>query len=255
MAGNMHQMRTIVLRSSHYWCMSAQNTRAAARVDADFSRGTAFAIVRHVDTHRSDTQSMTVTAVILAGGQARRMHGIDKGLLAVAGRPLIEHLLTTLRGQTDHIAISANRNLARYASYGTQVFSDATSGAQGPLAGIYRALCCTTTEYLLSVPCDAPCLPRDLVQRMITTARQQQATVCVAHDGLRPQPVITLLHHSLKADLREYLDTGNRKVMDWLLRHNPALADFSDQPEAFVNLNTPDDCRRLGLSCNTPIAC
>ncbi|MDP1707540.1 MAG: molybdenum cofactor guanylyltransferase MobA [Gammaproteobacteria bacterium] len=226
-----------------------------ARTDADFSRGTAFAIVRRVDTHRPDTRPMTVTAVILAGGQARRMHGIDKGLLAVAGRPLIEHLLITLRGQTDDIVISANRNLAHYATYGVQVVSDARSGAQGPLAGIYRALCCTTTEYLLSVPCDTPCLPRDLVQRMITTARQQQAAVCVAHDGVRPQPVITLLHRALRADLCQYLDAGHRKVMDWLLRHNPALADFSDQPEAFVNLNTPDDCRRLELSCNTPIAC
>lgn len=228
---------------------------AAARADADFSHGTAFAIVRRVDTSPSDAQSMTVTAVILAGGQARRMHGIDKGLLTVAGRPLIEHLLTSLRGQTDNIVISANRNLAHYASYGTQVVSDATSGAQGPLAGIYRALCCMTTDYLLSVPCDTPCLPHDLVRRMITTARQQQAAVCVAHDGVRPQPVIALLHHTLKADLRQYLDAGNRKVMDWLLRHNPALADFSDQPEAFVNLNTPDDCRRLELLCNTPIAC
>lgn len=228
---------------------------AAARADADFSHGTAFAIVRRVDTSPSDAQSMTVTAVILAGGQARRMHGIDKGLLTVAGRPLIEHLLTSLRGQTDNIVISANRNLAHYASYGTQVVSDATSGAQGPLAGIYRALCCMTTDYLLSVPCDTPCLPHDLVRRMITTARQQQAAVCVAHDGVRPQPVIALLHHTLKADLGQYLDAGHRKVMDWLLRHNPALADFSDQPEAFMNLNTPDDCRRLELLCNTPIAC
>lgn len=198
---------------------------------------------------------MAVTAVILAGGQARRMHGIDKGLLAVAGRPLIEHLLASLRGQTDHIVISANRNLAYYAAYGMPVVSDATSDAQGPLAGIYRALCCITTDYLLSVPCDTPCLPRDLIQRMITTARRQQTTVCVAHDGVRPQPVIALLHHTLKADLRQYLDSGHRKVMDWLLRHNLALADFSDQPEAFVNLNTADDCRRLEMTSNTPLAC
>lgn len=183
------------------------------------------------------------------------MHGIDKGLLTVAGRPLVEYLLTTLRGQTDNIVISANRNLAHYASYGTQVISDTTSDAQGPLAGIYRALCCMTTDYLLSVPCDTPCLPHDLVLRMITAARQQQAAVCVAHDGVRLQPVITLLHHTLKADLRQYLDAGNRKVMDWLQRHNPDIVDFSDQPEAFVNLNTPDDCRRLELICNTPVTC
>lgn len=189
--------------------------------------------------------AITVTGVILAGGQARRMDGADKGLTHVAGRPLVEHLLAALRGQLHSIMINANRNLAHYSVYGVPVFSDAMSGYQGPLAGIHRALCLADTEYVLSMPCDTPRLPQNLVRRMLTTLRQRGTTVCVAHDGRRLHPVVALLHRSLAADLRDYLDAGNRRVEDWLRRHAPAIADFSDQPEAFVNLNTLDECRRL----------
>ncbi len=183
------------------------------------------------------------------------MNGADKGLCSVAGRPLVEHLLTTLRGQVDHIMISANRNLAHYAAYGVKVVTDDSAAAQGPLAGIHRALRCAEAGYVLSVPCDTPCLPPDLTRRMVAAMLEQQAAVCVAYDGTRLQPVIALLHHTLAVDLGHYLDTGNRKVMDWLRRHKQAIADFSDQPEAFINLNTPADCRRLELSLNTPVAC
>ncbi|MDO9372560.1 MAG: molybdenum cofactor guanylyltransferase MobA [Gammaproteobacteria bacterium] len=189
--------------------------------------------------------SITVTGVILAGGRARRMDGADKGLMNVAGLPLVEHLLATLRGQVHSILINANRNVAHYSAYGVPVFTDVISGYQGPLAGIHRALCLADTEYVLSVPCDTPCLPHDLVQRMLAGVRQRGATVCVAHDGRRLHPVIALMQRTLAADLLDYLDAGNRRVEDWLWRHAPAVADFSDQPEAFVNLNTMDECRML----------
>lgn len=199
--------------------------------------------------------SMTVTGVILAGGRARRMDGTDKGLMSVAGLPLVEHLLATLRGQVHSIMINANRNFAHYSTYGVPVFADVIPGQQGPLAGIHRALCLAETEYVLSVPCDTPCLPHDLVQRMLVGVRQRGATVCVAHDGRRLHPVIALMHHSLAADLLGYLDAGNRRVEDWLWRHAPVIADFSDQPEAFVNLNTPDECRVLEERMRTASTC
>ena len=199
--------------------------------------------------------AITVTGVILAGGRARRMDGADKGLTSVAGLPLVEHLLATLRGQVRSIMINANRNVARYSAYGVPVFSDALSGYQGPLAGIHRALCLADTEYVLSVPCDTPRLPHDLVQRMLSAVHQQGATVCVAHDGRRLHPVIALMHRSLAADLLGYLDAGNRKVEDWLRRHAPAVADFSDQPEAFVNLNTLEECRMLEERMQTAATC
>lgn len=183
------------------------------------------------------------------------MHGADKGLLPVAGQPLIEHLLATLRGQVHHIVISANRNLARYAAYGVPVFTDETPEAQGPLAGIHHALCRSGTEYVLTVPCDTPRLPPDLAQRMAMAMLQQQASVCVAHDGSCLQPVVALIPRALAADLRSYLDAGNRKVENWLQRHAPAIADFSDLPGAFVNLNTPDDCRALEKGMTTALAC
>lgn len=199
--------------------------------------------------------SITVTGVILAGGRARRMDGADKGLVSVAGLPLVEHLLATLRGQVHSIMINANRNVAYYSAYGVPVFSDAIPGHQGPLAGIHRALCLADTEYVLSMPCDTPCLPHDLVQRMLAGIRQRCATVCVAHDGRRLHPVIALMQRTLAADLLGYLDAGHRRVEDWMWRHTPAVADFSDQPGAFVNLNTLDECRVLEERMRTASTC
>ncbi len=185
----------------------------------------------------------TVTGVILAGGQGRRLHGADKGLLEFAGKLLVEHLLLKLAPQVDRMMINANRNLTRYARYGVPVVGDETAERCGPLAGMVSAMRHATTDYILTTPCDSPLLPRHYAHRML--AAVMHTGLCVAHDGMRLQPVYVLLHRRYADDLHDYLADGGRAVHGWLQRHHYALADFSSQPEAFLNLNTPEEYVKL----------
>lgn len=186
-----------------------------------------------------------VTGVILAGGQARRWGGIDKGLHPVAGTPLIGWVIAGLIHQVAHLLISANRNLDTYRGFGYPVIRDTLDGFQGPLAGILSAMEAAATPWILTAPCDGPCLPPDLFPRLSHALVGAGATLAVASDGLRMQPIFALLPVSLAKDLREYLALGERGVGRWVERHRVALADFSDHPEAFANLNRPRDQARL----------
>ena len=183
----------------------------------------------------------TITGVIIAGGRARRMNGLDKGLLELAGKPLVEHMLARLKPQVSAVMINTNRNHARYAAYGHVLVADKLKGYCGPLAGMYSALCAVHTDYMVTVPCDTPLIPDDLVQRMLMILIGEKADLCTVHDGLRLQSICTMIPRTLATDLHSYLMSGGRKVEDWLRRHRMAVADFSDQPEAFLNINTPYD--------------
>jgi molybdenum cofactor guanylyltransferase len=182
-----------------------------------------------------------VTAVVLAGGRARRMGGQDKGLIELNRTPLIEYALAALAGQVDTIVINANRNIERYAGMGYPVIEDRHSGFNGPLAGMASALSVMQTRYLVTVPCDSPALPLDLVDRLLEARAEADAEIAVAHDGTRMQPVFALLQRSLLPGLERFLDADGRKIDQWYAQHRLALADFSDQPDAFTNVNTPED--------------
>jgi molybdopterin-guanine dinucleotide biosynthesis protein A len=182
----------------------------------------------------------TVTAVILAGGAGRRMAGQDKGLMQLNGRTLIAHVLERLAAQTQQILINCNRNQDAYAGFGYPLLSDTLPGGLGPLAGLLSALETVDSEYVLSVPCDTPRLPGDLVKRMLSALQQCDAEACTVDDGERLHPVILLVRRSAAAGLRHYLLSGGRKVHDWFYSVAHCSADFSDQPESFININTPD---------------
>jgi len=186
-----------------------------------------------------------VTAVVLAGGRARRMGGQDKGLVMLNQLPLIGYALDALHDQVDAILINANRNIDRYAALGYRVVEDRHSGFHGPLAGMASALSAMRTRYLVTVPCDSPALPRDLVDRLLAALARNGAELAVAHDGTRMQPVFALLQGSLLPSLERFLDGDGRKIDQWYAQHRVALADFSDQPDAFANVNTPDDLAEM----------
>lgn len=186
-----------------------------------------------------------IAGVVLAGGRGRRMGGEDKGLVVVAGRPLVAYVLDALKPQVGTMLINANRNRADYASLGCPVIADDLEGYQGPMAGFASAMAAVQTRYVLTVPCDGPRLPLDLAERLYRELRGVGAELAVAHDGERLQSVHALLHTGLLPDLRAYLDGGDRKVDLWYARHSMAIIDFSDQPEAFQNVNTPAECARL----------
>lgn len=189
-----------------------------------------------------------VTGLILAGGQARRMGGRDKGLIELCGRPMVDHALAAIAPQVDALLVNANRHLERYREcgepYGADVVSDTLDGYQGPLAGIARGLAICSTDYMVCAPCDSPLVSEDLVARLEAARRAADAEISVAFCD-RLQPVFALLPTALLPSLEAYLDAGERKIDRWYDRHRVAEADFSDRPEQFLNVNTPEEHAEL----------
>lgn len=185
--------------------------------------------------------TLSVTGVILAGGQARRMGGEDKGLILFNHKPLISYVIETLRPQVDNLIINANRNIDRYQAFKYPVISDSLADFCGPLAGMLSAMHAADTDYILTAPCDSPNISPQLRQRMMETLLIERADIAVAHNGDRLQPVFCLLPCRLKADLESYLQQGGRKIDTWLANHTMAVVDFSDQADSFVNVNHPED--------------
>ncbi len=180
-----------------------------------------------------------VAAVILAGGQGRRMGGADKGLLDYRGRPLVEWVLDALAPQVAEILISANRNLDRYARYGRRVLPDALPDFPGPLAGVLAALDAVDTEWLLAVPCDTPHLPADLVLRLLGAAQYEEVPLAVAADEARVHHSCFLVRTNQREQLTAYLARGERAVRRWHAELASVQVRFA--AAAFVNFNQPDD--------------
>jgi molybdopterin-guanine dinucleotide biosynthesis protein A len=189
-----------------------------------------------------------ITAVVLAGGRGRRLGGQDKGLVDLDGKPLIEHILELVTPQVSAVIINANRNQQVYADLGHPVISDNMADYQGPLAGFAVALAACNTDYIMTLPCDGPYVPVDLVSRLSAAMKDNDAELAVAYDGQRMQPVYALIPRSLLGSLQEFLDAGDRKIDLWYARHNTALADFSDVIDTFFNINTEDDLSKFDKS-------
>lgn len=195
----------------------------------------------------SATTQAAITGVILAGGRATRMGGVDKGLVALAGRPMVEHIIERLRPQTAALMINANRSHDVYKRYGLPVVADRVGDYAGPLAGMASALQAAETDWIISVPCDSPLVPPDLVARLWTAMQQDQAELAVAFGSERMQPVFALLPRTLLPSLENFLDSGERKIDRWYASHKTALAHFDDRPEAFLNVNTVEERDALEL--------
>lgn len=192
-----------------------------------------------------------ISAVILAGGQGRRMGGVDKGLEPLEGQPMVQHVLRRLQPQVASVRINANRNLAQYASLGVPLCSDAIGDYAGPLAGMHAALLQVETPYLLCVPCDAPLLPADLVRRLAAALTEHTAEAALAVTGAGAQrqrhPVFVLLQSALLDSLENFLHKGGRKVEQWLASVHCVDAQFGDEA-AFSNLNTREEMAALAKS-------
>lgn len=190
-------------------------------------------------TDEIDYPRASVTAGILAGGRATRMGGEDKGLVELAGRPMIAYVLEALGGQAGHVLINANRNLARYRALGAETVPDRDGDFLGPLAGMSSLMAVAETPFLLTAPCDSPLLIPDLGPRLYRALAEAGASLAVAHGGERLEPVFALLRCDLRADLEAFLADGERKIDRWYARHHMATVDFSDVPDMFINVNTP----------------
>jgi molybdenum cofactor guanylyltransferase len=182
-----------------------------------------------------------ITAVILAGGQGRRMGGQDKGLIEFDGKPLAALLVDSLRQQAVDIVINANRNHAQYQTFDCPVISDQLEDYQGPLAGFASAMAVVDSEFILTLPCDGPLLADDYVARFIASYNDNDAPIQVAFDGERLQPVHAMIKVDLLPSLKSFLDSRDRKIDRWYAGHDYARVDFSDCSNMFRNINTPAD--------------
>ncbi|MDH3311197.1 MAG: molybdenum cofactor guanylyltransferase [Gammaproteobacteria bacterium] len=186
-----------------------------------------------------------ITGVILAGGRAQRMGGIDKGLIWLNGKPMIAHVIAALRAEIDNLLINANRNREKYAAFGYPVIPDIMDGYLGPLAGMASGMRAASTPYIVTTPCDSPLIPSNLVQQLYETLLRENADISVAHDSERMHPVFALIRRDLLPDLLDFLNAGQRKIDRWYARHRLAVAYFRDRPEAFRNVNSPEERAKL----------
>ena len=197
-----------------------------------------------------------ITGVILAGGRGSRMGGVDKGLQNFNGMPLALHSLMRLSPQVGAAMINANRNLSAYESFGVPVWPDVISDYAGPLAGFLTALERCETPWLVTVPCDTPLFPQDLVMRLAKAAHEQDAEIAMAaareEDGqVRTQPVFCLLRTDLMESLVKFTHGGGRKIDAWTAQHKTVVVTFDaphDDQRAFFNANTLAELHQLELS-------
>ena len=180
-----------------------------------------------------------ITVGILAGGKATRMNNKDKGLVLVNKKPLIEKILETVSENTSKIIINANRNLSTYKNYNYPVISDSLDNFQGPLSGIYSMLKSIDTDYLITLPCYCPNFSWYVIQKMIDHSNEEN-DVCVAHNGIRSQPVFMLVSKSKVQSLHNYLANGYRKIDIWYKQNNHKYIYFDNDTQYFDNINTTE---------------
>jgi len=189
-----------------------------------------------------------ITGLVLAGGRGSRMGGVDKGLQNHKGVPLALHALLRLQPQVGDVMINANRNLGAYESMGVPVWPDVQGDFPGPLAGVLVGLERCETPYLVTVPCDTPNFPLDLVERLASTLETENAELTMAatreNGEVMAQPVFCLLKSELLESLVKYLQSGQRKIDRWTAQHRVATVVFDDA-SAFDNANTIEELQRL----------
>ncbi len=190
---------------------------------------------------------MAISCIILSGGRATRMGGVDKGLVTLHVKPLIQRVIARLTPQVDEILINANREIAQYQTFGLPVFQDVHADFIGPLAGFSLGLQHAKHDYLLTVPCDSPLLPQDLAQRLLNGLIKNNADIAVASSDGNAHPVFCLCKKSVLPSLAAYLKAGERRVSSWQKSLACTEVDFSDCSDAFINLNTFEDLAALEL--------
>ena len=196
---------------------------------------------------------MNIVGLLLAGGLARRMGGGDKALRPLGDRTLLDHVIDRVRPQVAALVLNANGDPARFAPFGLPVAADSIADFAGPLAGVLAGLDWAAANrpdcrLIVSVPTDAPFLPRDLVARLLDGMDAAGAELACAASGGQPHPVVGLWPVRLRDELRAALaEEGIRKVDRWTAHHRLATVDFQEEIaglDPFFNANRPDDLDR-----------
>ncbi|MFJ5447026.1 molybdenum cofactor guanylyltransferase MobA [Methylobacillus methanolivorans] len=188
---------------------------------------------------------MSITGIVLAGGQGKRMGGADKGLVEFNDQPMIKHVLQRLAPQVNEILINANREIDRYQQLGYRVITDEIGGFAGPLAGLHAGMLHAQHPYILTAPCDSPLLPSSLAKRLMNALIERDADIAVAKTGKQAHPVFCLCRRSLLPNLEQFLQQGERKMADWIAQLDSTEVSFTDQAQAFTNINTREELQGL----------
>lgn len=190
---------------------------------------------------------MTVIyGLLLAGGQGKRLHNQDKGLILFGDKPLVQHVSAVLNPLVREIIVSANRHIDEYRKLGFRVLEDDLGDFEGPLAGLHRTMkeLGNTIDHpalILVAPCDAPFIPKDLLNRLLKAYHASNTLAVIPHDGSYLQPLFGLYSTELQPSLATFLDKGDRKVTLWVESLNPCIVDFSDEAGSFLNINSNED--------------
>ena len=182
-----------------------------------------------------------VTGIVLAGGQGRRMGGVDKGLQPLRGKAMAAWAIERLAPQVDEILVNANQNPDAYAGFGYRVIPDSLGGFAGPLAGLHAGLQAASHALAVTVPCDSPYLPLDLVTRLHSSLDCND--LAVARTGTQPHPVFALVRRAVLPHLEAFLAGGGRKIDAWYATLRVVEVSFDDQPDAFRNFNTLEELK------------
>ncbi len=170
------------------------------------------------------------------------MGGVDKGLQLLRGRPMAAWAIERLAPQVDEIIVNANQNAEAYAKFGYRVVPDSVGGFAGPLAGLHAGLQAASQPLAVSVPCDSPFLPLDLVARLKASLGGND--LAVAKTGDRAHPVFALVRREVLPHLERFLAGGGRKIDAWYATLAVVEVSFDDEPDAFRNINTFEELKK-----------
>ena len=185
----------------------------------------------------------TIQGLILAGGQSRRLDGVDKGLLDLNGHPLVQHVARVLGPQTVRVSVAANRSRSTYQKYAPEVLPDTIGGFAGPLAGLATFASAVQSSWVAIVACDLIFLPEDWVDRLLTSAhRRNQNVVCATDKTSGKHAVCAVARRECLATAATLLKTGRHRWTDWLAA-NQAGSELFASKELF-NINSHDDAKK-----------
>jgi len=169
------------------------------------------------------------------------MGGVDKGLVELAGLPMVCHVLARLAPQVGDVLVNANQNAERYGSFGYAVVPDAVGGFAGPLAGLHAGMTAAKSPLVVTVPCDSPFVPLDLVARLAAALERAGAELAVARTFEQPHPVFALVRRDVLPNLAAFLEGGGRKIDAWYRALAVEEVSFDDEADAFRNINTAEE--------------
>ncbi|MCM2130453.1 molybdenum cofactor guanylyltransferase MobA [Larsenimonas rhizosphaerae] len=191
-------------------------------------------------SERFDPAAHSISGLILAGGQARRLGHVDKGLVRIGSREMVRHVAAALVPLVNNVLVSANRSIDVYHTLGLDVVEDCVGESAGPLAGMHAGLSASECAWVLVVPCDVPLITTPVLEQLCRAATESHVDIAYACDSERSHPAVAMVRSCLVEDLEKFLNAGGRRILAWYERHAVIEVNVSATHE-FMNVNTPAD--------------